>query len=237
MLKDVKLDHVFVIDIETVPQVERFDDLPAHLQKLWDLKSRYQRPEDQDAATFYERAGIWAEFGKVVCISVGFFFQQNKTVHLRVSSFAHHDEKVLLNQFIGLLNKQANHLQLCAHNGKEFDFPYLCRRMLINDLQIPVQLQIAGKRPWEIKHIDTMELWKFGDHKNYTSLNLLAAIFGLPTPKNDIDGSMVRQVYYEDKDLERISAYCQRDVVTTAQVLLRFKGMEVILEENITLVK
>ena len=236
MLKDVKLDQVFVIDIETVPQVEKFEDLPTHLQELWDLKSRYQRKDDQSAAEFYERAGIWAEFGKIVCISVGFFFQQEKKVHLKVSSFVDHDEKVLLKKFTALLNKQASQLQLCAHNGKEFDFPYLCRRMLINDLQIPVQLQISGKRPWEIKHIDTMELWKFGDYKNYTSLNLLAAVFGLPTPKDDMDGSMVRSVYYVEKDLERISTYCQQDVVTTAQVLLRFKGMEVIPKENITLV-
>ncbi len=236
MLKDVKLDNVFVIDIETVPQHEKFEDLPAHLQELWDLKTRYQRKEDETAEQFYTKAGIWAEFGKVVCISVGFFFHQNKQVHLKVISFAHDDEKILLKQFIELLNKQKHDLQLCAHNGKEFDFPYLGRRMLINGLPIPLQLQIAGKRPWEIKHLDTMELWKFGDYKNYTSLNLLAAVFGMPTPKNDIDGSMVRQVYYQEKNLERIAKYCQKDVVTTAQVLLRFKGMDLITEENITLV-
>lgn len=236
MLKDTKLDHVFVVDIETVPQTEKFEDLPIHLQELWDLKSRYQRKAEEGAAEFYAKAGIWAEFGKIVCISVGFFFHQNKQVHLKVSSFTHHDETLLLKQFIDLLNKQNQQLQLCAHNGKEFDFPYLCRRMLINGLPIPTQLQIAGKKPWEIKHLDTMELWKFGDYKNYTSLNLLAAVFGLPTPKNDMDGSMVKEVYYKDKNLERIARYCEQDVITTAQVLLRFKGMDLITEENITLV-
>lgn len=237
MLKDIKLDNVFVIDIETVPQSETFDTLPPHLQELWDLKTQYQRKDGCTPADFYEKAGIWAEFGKIVCISVGFFFQQDKKVHLRVSSFAHHDEKMLLKQFIELLEKQPKQLQLCAHNGKEFDFPYLCRRMLINRLPIPTQLQISGKKPWEVNHVDTLELWKFGDYKHYTSLNLLASIFGLPTPKNDIDGSMVKKVYYEDQDLERISTYCQRDVVTTAQILLQFKGLEIIPEENITLVK
>ena len=136
-----------------------------------------------------------------------------------------------------LLNKQSKNLHLCAHNGKEFDFPYLCRRLLINGLPVPSHLQIAGKKPWEINHLDTMELWKFGDYKSHTSLNLLAAIFDLPTPKNDLDGSKVKDVYYQDKDLNRIAKYCENDVVTTAQILLRYKGLPVIPQENITLVK
>lgn len=237
MLKDLKLNNVFVIDIETVPQKENFNELPTHLQELWELKSRYQRKDGQTAGEFYDRAGIWAEFGKIVCISVGIYHLERKQIHLRVRSFAHHDETILLKQFINLISKQTKNLQLCAHNGKEFDFPYLCRRMLINGLQIPLQLQIAGKKPWEIHHLDTMELWKFGDYKNYTSLNLLAAIFDLPTPKNDIDGSKVKEVYYQQKDLARIAKYCQNDVITTAQLLLRFKGLSVIPQENITLVK
>lgn len=237
MLKDLKLNNVFVIDIETVPQKENFDELPPHLQELWELKSRYQRKDGQTASEFYDRAGIWAEFGKIVCISVGIYHLERKQIHLRVRSFAHHDETILLKQFISLVSKQTKNLQFCAHNGKEFDFPYLCRRMLINGLSIPNQLQIAGKKPWEIHHLDTMELWKFGDYKNYTSLNLLAAIFDLPTPKNNIDGSQVKEVYYQQKDLARIAKYCQNDVITTAQLLLRFKGLPIITQENITLVK
>ncbi|MGV3546544.1 MAG: 3'-5' exonuclease [Pedobacter sp.] len=237
MLKDLKLNNVFVIDIETVPQKENFDELPLHLQELWELKSRYQRKDGQTASEFYNRAGIWAEFGKIVCISVGIYHLERKQIHLRVRSFAHHDETILLKQFISLVGKQTKNLQFCAHNGKEFDFPYLCRRMLINGLPIPNQLQIAGKKPWEINHLDTMELWKFGDYKNFTSLNLLAAIFDLPTPKNDIDGSQVKEVYYQQKDLARIAKYCQNDVITTSQLLLRFKGLPIITQENITLVK
>jgi predicted PolB exonuclease-like 3'-5' exonuclease len=237
MLKDVKLNNVFVIDIETVPQKENFSELPNHLKELWERKSRYQRKDQQTADEFYENAGIWAEFGKIVCISIGIYHLERKQIHLRVRSFAHDDETVVLKQFISLLNKQTKNLQLCAHNGKEFDFPYLCRRMLINGFAIPAQLQIAGKKPWEINHLDTMELWKFGDYKSYTSLNLLAAVFDLPTPKNDIDGSMVKGVYYQQRDLLRITKYCENDVITTAQLLLRFKGLPIITQENITLVK
>ncbi|MFN0257113.1 3'-5' exonuclease [Pedobacter ureilyticus] len=237
MLKDVKLNNVFVIDIETVPQKENFGELPNHLKELWERKSRYQRKDQQTADEFYENAGIWAEFGKIVCISIGIYHLERKQIHLRVRSFAHDDETVVLKQFISLLNKQTKNLQLCAHNGKEFDFPYLCRRMLINGFAIPAQLQIAGKKPWEINHLDTMELWKFGDYKSYTSLNLLAAVFDLPTPKNDIDGSMVKGVYYQQRDLLRITKYCENDVITTAQLLLRFKGLPIITQENITLVK
>lgn len=237
MLKEIKLNNVFVIDIETVPQKEKFEELPSNIQELWEQKSQYQRQDGQSASNFYERAGIWAEFGKIVCISIGIYHLEQKQIHLRVRSFAHNDEKTILKQFISLLNKQSKNLQLCAHNGKEFDFPYLCRRLLINGLAIPPLLQIAGKKPWEINHLDTMELWKFGDYKSYTSLNLLAAIFDLPTPKNDIDGSKVKEVYYRDKDLPRIAKYCQNDVITTAQLLLRFKGLPIITQENITLVK
>lgn len=237
MLKDIKLNNVFVIDIETVPQRENFDELPSHLQDLWEQKSSYQRKNGQTANEFYEKAGIWAEFGKIICISIGIYHLERKQIHLRVRSFANDDEKTILKQFISLINKHSRNLQLCAHNGKEFDFPYLCRRMLINGLPIPTPLQIADKKPWEINHLDTMELWKFGDYKNYTSLNLLAAIFNLPTPKNDIDGSKVKEVYYQDKDLVRVAKYCQNDVITTAQILLRFKGLPVITPENITLVK
>jgi predicted PolB exonuclease-like 3'-5' exonuclease len=236
MLKDLKLNNVLVIDIETVPQKENFDELPTSLQQLWEQKSAYQRKE-QSATDFYEKAGIWAEFGKIVCISVGIFHLERKQIHLRIRSFAHKDENFILKQLTNLLNKQSKNLQLCAHNGKEFDFPYLCRRMLVNGITIPQQLQIHGKKPWELNHVDTMELWKFGDYKNFTSLNLLAEIFDLPTPKNDIDGSKVKDVFYKEDNLSRIAKYCQNDVITTAQILLRFKGLPIIPQENITLVK
>lgn len=236
MLKEVNLNKVFVIDIETVPQYEHFDQLPPHFQELWEHRTRLQRGTDFTPAEFYERAGIWAEFGKIICISVGFFYLNNGRQHFRIGSHFGHDEVEVLTGFANLLKAQKADLLLCAHNGKEFDFPYLCRRMLIKGIEIPHQLQLAGKRPWEINHLDTMELWKFGDYKNYTSLNLLAAVLNIPTPKDDIDGSMVKRVYYEEKNLQRIVTYCQKDVLTTAQILLRFKGLDAISEDYITLV-
>jgi DNA polymerase elongation subunit (family B) len=236
MLNEVNLNKVFIIDIETVPQHENFDQVPRPFQELWEQKTKLQRKTEFTPAEFYERAGIWAEFGKIICISIGFFYNMDGRQQLQVESYFGHDETSILFSFQQFLAKKKADIQLCAHNGKEFDFPYLCRRMLITGINIPIQLQIAGKKPWEINHIDTMELWKFGDYKNYTSLNLLAHVFGIPTPKDDIDGSMVREIYYRDNDLPRIVNYCEKDVITTAQILLRFKGLETIPVECITLV-
>ncbi|HQS05110.1 MAG: 3'-5' exonuclease [Sphingobacteriales bacterium 17-39-43] len=237
MLENIDLQQVLVLDIETVPQYPAFKELPAEYQQLWDQKTRFQRRDGETAAEFYSRAGILAEFGKIICISVGIFSKKTETLSLRVKSFYGDDEKEVIQSFIDLLNKQSDSLILCAHNGKEFDFPYLCRRMLINGLQIPVQLNIHGKKPWEIMHLDTMDLWKFGDYKNYTSLNLLAAVFNIPSPKDDIDGSMVHKVYWEDNDLERIRIYCEKDVITTAQILLKFKSLAALSTDQITIVE
>ena len=234
MLEQYDLHSLMVLDIETVPQYSSHDEVPENMQKLWDLKTQYARKEET-AAEFYGRAGIWAEFGKIICISVG-IFTRGKNTGLRVKSYYSHDEKELLIKFADLLHSQPSSLILCAHNGKEFDFPYICRRMLINGIAFPPQLEITGKKPWEINHLDTMELWKFGDYKNFTSLSLLTAIFNIPTPKDDIDGSMVGKVYWEDNDLERISIYCQKDVVATAQLIRRYRGEELITDDFITLV-
>jgi DNA polymerase elongation subunit (family B) len=234
MLEQYDLNNLMVLDIETVPQYSSHDQLPEHMKKLWDLKTQYQRKEETPE-DFYERAGIWAEFGKIICISVG-IFTKGRFTGLRVKSYASHDEAELLIQFADLLRSQPPNLVLCAHNGKEFDFPYICRRMLVNGLQMPPQLEISGKKPWEINHLDTMELWKFGDYKSYTSLSLLTAIFNIPTPKDDIDGSMVGRVYWVDNQLERIATYCQKDVIATAQLLRRYRGEELIADEYITLI-
>jgi DNA polymerase elongation subunit (family B) len=234
MLEQHDLSNLMILDIETVPQYRSHDEVPERFQKLWDLKTVYQR-KDETAETFYQRAGIWAEFGKIICISVGIFTKAPQ-VGLRVKSFADHDERTLLEQFSALLFSQSTSLILCAHNGKEFDFPYICRRMLINSVKIPPQLEIAGKKPWEINHLDTMELWKFGDYKNYTSLSLLTAIFDIPTPKDDIDGSMVAHVYWNENQLERIATYCEKDVIATAQLLRRYRGEPLIDEEMIRII-
>ena len=233
MLDNLDWYNLMVIDIETVPQYSSYEQVPEHLQKLWDKKTTYQRKEET-AEDFYRNAGIQAEFGKIICISVGMF---TKDGGFRVKSFSSHDEAELLTNFAGMLAKRPQNLVLCGHNAKEFDFPYICRRMLVNSIRLPKQLQIAGKKPWEICHIDTMELWKFGDYKNFTSLNLMAAIFNIPTPKDDIDGSMVGNVYWVDNELERICTYCQKDVIATAQLLKRLSGDELIDEELITIVE
>ncbi len=237
MLENIDLQQVLVLDIETVPQYPSFKELPADYQQLWDQKTRFQRRDGETAAEFYSRGGILAEFGKIICISVGIFSKKTETLSLRVKSFFGDEEKDVIQSFIDLLNKQPDSLILCAHNGKEFDFPYLCRRMLINGQQIPVQLNIHGKKPWEIMHLDTMDLWKFGDYKNYTSLNLLAAVFNIPSPKDDIDGSMVHKVYWEENDIERIRIYCEKDVITTAQILLKFKSLPALTLDHITIVE
>jgi len=236
MLEQIDLSQVLVLDIETVPQYASYDEVPEIFKELWAQKTQYQRKEET-AAEYYPRAGIWAEFGKIICISVGIFFKENGATGLRVKSFAGDNECKIIGDFIALLNKQPASLTLCAHNGKEFDFPYLCRRTLVNELCIPAQLRISGKKPWEINHLDTMDLWKFGDYKNYTSLNLLAAIFNIPTPKDDINGSDVHRVYWTERDIKRISTYCQKDVVTTAQLIMKFKSLPLIDEQHISFVE
>ena len=249
LLHKLALDQLFVLDIETVPCVGCHDELNDMLRLLWEHKCHALRrekgwhsaptdvtemPSHLEAASLFAQAGIYAEFGRVVCISVGCFYldKQEESWRFRVKSFAGEDERQLLLDFAGLLARKPHYL-LCAHNGKEFDFPYLGRRLLLNGLQLPPQLDIAGKKPWEIHHLDTMELWKFGDRKSYTSLALLAALFNIPTPKDDITGADVARVYYNDNDLPRIVHYCQKDIITTARVLLKFRGEEPFADEAV----
>ncbi len=235
MLKDIKFESILFLDIETVPEVADFNELSEKKQSLWGKKSEYFRKEDEDAADVFSRAGIYAEFGKVICISVGMMYSQGNDKHLRLKSFYGDDEKKLLSEFIVLLEKlrKKPDVHLCGHNGKEFDFPYLARRILINGLKLPSLLDVAGKKPWEVSFLDTMDLWKFGDYKHYTSLDLLTSIFNIPTPKDDIDGSMVGKVYWVDGDLERIVKYCEKDVVAVVQLFLKFQGKELLPVEKI----
>jgi len=235
MLDKIKLRNVLFLDIETVPEVESFSQLSLEKQELFGIKTQYQRKEEISAAEFYERAGIWAEFGKIICISIGYFVSLEGDRSFRVTSLSG-DEKKLLEGFKKLLDEhfnKANHL-LCAHNGKEFDFPYIARRMIINRIELPPKLNLFGKKPWEVAHLDTLELWKFGDYKHYTSLKLLTSILGIPSPKGDIDGSDVARVYYEEKDLERIVKYCERDTIAVAQLLLRFNNLELLKDAEIS---
>lgn len=229
----VQLQHILFFDIETVPIVPFYEDLKEGLQVEWERKARNLKNNARDenasiAELFEQRAGVYSEFSKVVAIGFGAAYFKDDQWQFAYKCLAGDDEKALLNRFcenLGSFNKKINRdLYLCGHNIKEFDIPFLARRMLINGMSLPDCLQLHNKKPWEVPHLDTMELWKFGDYKAYTSLNLLAAVFDIPSPKSDIDGSQVAAVYYQEKDLERIAAYCARDVWTTAQVYLRLTG-------------
>jgi len=232
MLTHIGIDRILFLDIETVPCVYNFEDLDPKTQDLYALKTRFiQEREEKSAQEAYDRAGIYAEFGKVICISTAFVNGNT----LRVKSFYGDDESVLLQEFAQLLNKyfSAENQYLCGHNIKEFDIPFLARRMMINGLELPNAIDLAGKKPWEVRHLDTMELWKFGDYKHFTSLSLLTHIFGIPTPKDDISGSDVSRVYWEEEDLERIKVYCEKDTVAVAQLLMKFKNLPLIEDEYI----
>lgn len=234
MLDQLKLEDVLFLDIETVPQHAEYGELPELTRKLWEKKAGYlKREPDETSESLYSRAGIYAEFGKVICISTGFIHDDA----FRIKSFFGDDEKQLLNEFGQMLNRHYSkpHHLLCGHNAKEFDFPYIARRMLINGLELPKILKLYGKKPWEIQHLDTMDLWRFGDYKNYTSLNLLTSIFGIPSPKDDLDGSMVGDTYWKEKDLPRIVTYCQKDTLAVAQLLLRLMGRPLINPDDVVI--
>lgn len=224
-----ELPEILFLDIETASQSADFDSLSPRLQQEWIKKEALIQDKDKEIESgelYFQKAGIYAEFGKVICVGVGYFHfdKENEQWEFRAKSFAEEDEKETLSQFCELLEKKQ--WVLCAHNGKEFDFPYLSRRILINRIPLPEPLQLAGKKPWEVRHLDTLELWKFGDYKHYTRLELLAAVFDIPTSKESIDGSQVNEYYYQHQAIEEIRAYCLRDVWVTAQIFLAFKGVD-----------
>lgn len=223
---------ILFIDIETVPLVSSFSLLSEGMQAEWERKARliknYAESGVDASIAFDDRAGIYSEFAKVVCISFGSIYKDNTSWRIRLKSIAGDDERQILKDFCEVIEKVIvayKEIRFCGHNIKEFDIPFICRRMVINNVELPACLQLSGKKPWEINHLDTMEMWKFGDNKNFTSLSLLSQVFGIPSPKSDIDGSQVASVYWKEKDIRRISAYCMRDVFTTAKVFLRLKGI------------
>ena len=239
MLDKTRVENVLFVDVETVPVEASYDSLKDDYKELWQLKHDKLRIDDQlPSESFADRGGIYSEFGKIVCISVGIIPPATGSGPLlfRLKSFYGDDERELLNQFAEMLRKHFNDSEkygLCGHNIKEFDIPYICRRMLINSVRLPELLNLYGKKPWEVNHLDTLHLWRFGDYKSYTSLKLLTTLFDIPTPKDDIDGKDVAKVYWVDRDIKRIVTYCQKDVLAVAQLLLRFKGLPLIKEENI----
>lgn len=234
MIEKLQLEDVLFLDIETVPHFPAYSDMPEKFKLLWDKKAaRLAKTEQDTPEELYARAGIYAEFGKIICISTGIIHDST----FRIKSFYGDDEKILLKEFADLLNRyynRPNHL-LCGHNGKEFDFPYIARRMLVNGIPLPRILNLHGKKPWEVQHLDTMDLWRFGDYKSFTSLDLLSAIFEIPSPKDDIDGSMVGQIYWQEKNLDRIVKYCQKDTLAVAQLLLRYQGMPLIGDNDVVI--
>ncbi|MCW4469237.1 3'-5' exonuclease [Flavobacterium sp. MFBS3-15] len=234
MIEKVRLENILFLDIETVSEQKHFGLLDEETQELFAMKTSYQRKDEFTPEEFYDRAGIWAEFGKIVCLSAGYFTFRGDIRHFRVTSFCGEEAKIL-HDFSNLLNNhfsQPQHI-MCGHNAKEFDFPFIARRMIINNIAIPPKLNLFGKKPWEVPHLDTMELWKFGDYKSFTSLKLLTKILGIPSPKGDIDGSQVGVVYHIEKDIDRIVTYCEKDVIAVAQVLLRFRREDLLVENEI----
>ena len=241
MLENINIENILFLDIETVPMTSSYEELPDPFKRLWDKKTEQLTrsgkggvEEKASPSELFERAGIYAEFGKIICISTGILRNQS----LWIKSFYSENETDLLQDFNDILFKaQEKRFQyLYAHNEKEFDYPYMIRRMLVNGVKIPPILDLAGKKPWEVNHLDTMELWKFGDFKSYTSLDLLANLFGIASPKDDIDGSDVAAVYWKEHDLPRIVAYCQKDVMTIVNLFLRFQGKPLIQENQVTYV-
>jgi hypothetical protein len=240
-MQHLKLENLLFIDIETVPQHPEFYLLNSDWQHLWEEKVQRQLPEDTTAAAFYsQRAGVMAEFAKIICISMGYFTKQGEALQLRIKSFYGDDEKKILQDLITMLNgveTKNNKWSFAGHNIKEFDIPFICRRLLVNNLAVPVYLDFQNMKPWETNTIDTFQYWRFGDYKNYTSLKLLAAALGVPSPKDDIDGSMVADVYWKEKNIQRIVTYCQKDVLTVANIILRFKNLPLLKEEQMLVVQ
>lgn len=240
LLNNLNLEDLVFFDIETVPQADHFASLPQDLQEIWQMRESTRAPEGMDLADwFQEKAGLYAEFGQVICVALGFFVRGREGLQFRVKTIAYPDERMVLEELIQVLEKHypsINRHRLCGHNIKSFDIPYLCRRLLIHGMTLPAQLDVAALKPWEIPHLDTLELWQLGDRRSYVSLRLLAAVFGIPSPKTDIDGSAVGRVFWEDNDLERIAAYCARDVVTTARIVLQLRDRKLLPDESVIVV-
>lgn len=232
-----ELRDILFLDIETVACTDNFQSLDERLQTQWTRKAGFLKRDENitDEELFHQRAGIYAEFGKIICIVVGKLYEKESgEIGLKTKAFFDHDEKRLLTEFKNMLDKmEGTSVRLCAHNGKEFDFPYISRRMLVQGISLPTALNLSGRKPWDTPHLDTLELWKFGDYKHYTSLDLLAAIFNIPSSKSDMDGSQVNGVYYKDNNLEKIKNYCISDVIVLTQLFLKLKGITLVDTKNI----
>jgi predicted PolB exonuclease-like 3'-5' exonuclease len=236
----IKPENLLLIDIETVPLLDHFENLDDKMQHLWSKKSKMIAPQEEDtASSFSERAGIYAEFGKIICIGLGYFSKKDVGYALKIKTIAGDDEREILNEFATVCNKffRNGEKQFCGHNIREFDIPYICRRSYINQIKLPQILEdLQYKKPWENPMLDTLQFWKFGEYKNFTSVDLLSTVLNIESPKSDIDGSEVAGVYWKEKNLQRIVEYCGRDVVTVAQIFMRLNGMPLIEKEHTTFI-
>jgi hypothetical protein len=234
----IKPENLLLIDIETAPLERDYAQLPEKMQTLWAKKSLILDPEQPDPAlSFSQRAGIYAEFGKIVCIGLGYFVHTDKGYTMKIKSLASHNEKEILEEFREVCNRffKKPDKQFCGHNIREFDIPYICRRSFIHQVPLPdILTGLQSKKPWENPMLDTLQFWKFGEYKNFTSVDLLATVLHIESPKGDIDGSEVGRVYWQENDLDRIVRYCNRDVVTVGQILMRLNGMDLLNESEIT---
>lgn len=238
-MQNIRLEELILIDIETVSAQNQFHSLNNNWQQLWQEKVIKMLPPNISIEEMYEqKAGVMAEFSKIVCVSIGYFKKEPKW-ELRIKSFFGEEEKLVLQNFMNAVSQmhRVNDKWIFAgHNIKEFDIPFLCRRLLVNHFAIPDYLNFQNKKPWETNIVDTFQYWRFGDYKNFTSLNLLAACLGIASPKDDMDGSMVGKIYWQEKDIERIATYCQKDIATVANIILRFKNMDLFTENQIRVI-
>lgn len=241
------------VDTETIPGYKDFNDMPEELARMYERKFGHELANnDPDKFDNFEdhyraRAALYPEFGKIVCLVIGVIFvdDKDKQEKLKLKTLCGRHEDKLLAEAAPIIDKFDS---LVGHNSKEFDFPYLCKRFYVHGIQLPQILNIAGKKPWEVSLIDTMELWRFGSFKGSTSLELFAHCLGLPSPKQDMTGADVAKVYYEMFDhmkdgelpfeaesaaIQKIGKYCQGDVVTLANCYRKLKYQSVIASENV----
>ena len=239
-MQHISIHDMIFIDIETVSCAPNFSTLDEHWKQLWEEKIKRALPEEVTAEEFYEqRAGVMAEFSKVVCISMGYFVKE-ENLKMRVKSYYGSDEKMILQNFLKTMHRiesNSRSWHFAGHNIKEFDIPFICRRLIVNGIPVPAFLDFQNMKPWETNIIDTFQYWRFGDYKNYTSLKLLAAALGVPSPKDDLDGSMVGKTYWEENDLKRIAVYCQKDVVTVGNIILKFKNIPLLHIDDVEYVE
>jgi len=228
-MKDIPIESIIFLDIETVslfPNLLLADDAT---KKEWARKIMKTNPTITPALlddTYKEQAALHPEFSFITCISVGMV--KGGKVYIKNIFGFDHDEERTLEIFCETMQKIIEKMErlqpkLCAHFGKGFDYPFISKRMLVHGMTIPNILDSYGKKPWEITNLDTHEIWKMGGF-NSASLSAIAHAFGIPSPKDDIDGSQVGHVYWVDSKIDRIATYCAKDVFALINIFRCMQG-------------